>query len=262
MSPQLLSRSSQYLQVFHREDLLYREFLTLEPYANTTRDPVLFHQILKKLSCRHRGLNPRRTFCAIIFQLLFQPYYLDVIARTESCIREPKIRNQLLFHALYLSDDRVRLKILGIISQYVLRQQSTGSGSAENTMFRNSQNVLLSCVYRANIAFPVSLLYRTLEKFNDAFNFLLTSRLACVPIDHYCFSDVVVVVFVVFLTLTDPLRIQPRSQDRRNQTKSNRESEISMESRQKRTDTKLASKGHRHDKIENKNKNTQTVETN
>ena len=39
-------------------------------------------------------------------------------------------------------------------------------------------------------AFPVSLLYRNLEKFNDAFNFLLTSRLACVPIDHYCFSGV------------------------------------------------------------------------
>ena len=41
-----------------------------------------------------------------------------------------------------------------------------------------------------------------------------------------------------FLTLTDPLRIQPWSQDRRNQTKSNRESEMSMESRQKRTDKK------------------------
>ena len=65
-----------------------------------------------------------------------------------------------------------------------------------------------------------------------------------------------------FLTLTDPLRIQPWSQDRRNQTKSNRESEISMESRQKRTDKEVASKGHRRDKIENINKNTQTVETN
>ena len=43
---------------------------------------------------------------------------------------------------------------------------------------------------------------------------------------------------VVYLTLTDPLRIQPWSQDRRNQTKSNRKkrSEISRESRQKRTD--------------------------
>ena len=41
-----------------------------------------------------------------------------------------------------------------------------------------------------------------------------------------------------FLTLTDPLRIQPWSQDIRNQTKSNRESEMSMESRQKRTDKK------------------------
>ena len=66
-----------------------------------------------------------------------------------------------------------------------------------------------------------------------------------------------------FLTLLiDPLRIQPWLQDRRNQTKSNRESEISMESRQKRTDKEVASKGHRRDKIENINKNTQTVKTN
>ena len=65
-----------------------------------------------------------------------------------------------------------------------------------------------------------------------------------------------------FLTLTVPLRIQPWSQDRRDQTKSNRESEISIESRQKRTDKEVASKGHRGDKIENINKNTQTVETN
>ena len=69
------------------------------------------------------------------------------------------------------------------------------------------------------------------------------------------------VVVVVFLTLTDPLRIQPWSQDRRNQTKSNRESEVSRESQQKRTDKKVASKGHRRDEIENTNKNTQTVET-
>ena len=67
-----------------------------------------------------------------------------------------------------------------------------------------------------------------------------------------------VVVVVVFLTLTDPLRIQPWSQDRRNQTKSNRESEVSRESRQKRANKKVASKGHRRDKIENtKKKNRQ-----
>ena len=54
-----------------------------------------------------------------------------------------------------------------------------------------------------------------------------------------------------FLTLTDPLRIQPWSQDRRNQTKSNRESERSMESRQKKDGQEVASKGHRRDKIEN-----------
>ena len=62
--------------------------------------------------------------------------------------------------------------------------------------------------------------------------------------------------FVVYLTLTDPLRIQPWSQYRRNQTKSNPKSEIiSRESRQKRTDKKVASKGHRRDRQKNKNKN-------
>ena len=63
------------------------------------------------------------------------------------------------------------------------------------------------------------------------------------------------VVVVVYLTFTDPLRIQPWSQDRRDQTKSNRKSEISRESRQKRTDKKVAGRGHRRDKIENTNKN-------
>ena len=58
-----------------------------------------------------------------------------------------------------------------------------------------------------------------------------------------------------FLTLTDPLRIQPWSQDRRSQTKSNRESEISMESRQKRTDKEVSSKGHRRDKIDTNSRN-------
>ena len=56
-----------------------------------------------------------------------------------------------------------------------------------------------------------------------------------------------VVVVVVFRTSTDPLRIQSWSQDRRNQTKSNRELEISRESRQKKTYKKVASKGHRRD---------------
>ena len=75
-------------------------------------------------------------------------------------------------------------------------------------------------------------------------------------------------VVVVYLTLNDPLRIQPWSQDRRDQTKSNRKSEMSRESRQKRTDKKVASKRHRRDKqkikikMENTNKITQTVETN
>ena len=58
---------------------------------------------------------------------------------------------------------------------------------------------------------------------------------------HICVTTAVCMLLLlfVFLTLTDPLRIQPWSQDRRNQTKSNRESEISRESRQKRTDKKV-----------------------
>ena len=81
----------------------------------------------------------------------------------------------------------------------------------------------------------------------------------CMFVFMYVSMYLCVVVVVVFLTLTDPLRIQPWSQDRRNQTKSNRESQISMESRPKRTDKKVANKGHRRDKIENINKNAQTV---
>ena len=61
--------------------------------------------------------------------------------------------------------------------------------------------------------------------------------------------------FVVYLILTDPLRIQPWSQNRRNQIKSNRKSEISREeSRQNRMDNKVASKGHRRDKQKIKTK--------
>ena len=54
---------------------------------------------------------------------------------------------------------------------------------------------------------------------------------------------------VVYLTLTDPLRIQLWSQDRWNQTKSNRDHDwkknTKHESRQKKTDKKVVSKGHR-----------------
>ena len=75
-----------------------------------SKSSTLLPDYKKKLSCRHRGLNPQRTFYAIIFQLLCQPYYRIVIANTKSCIRNKEIRNQLLFHVLYLSDDRIRLK--------------------------------------------------------------------------------------------------------------------------------------------------------
>ena len=82
-------------------------------------------------------------------------------------------------------------------------------------------------------------------------------------------SSITLLLFVVvYLTFNDPLRIQPWSQDRRDQTISNRNSEISRESRQKRTDKKVASKRHRRDKqkikikMENTNKILQTVEIN
>ena len=38
--------------------------------------------------------------------------------------------------------------------------------------------------------FPVSLPYRTLEKFNGTSKFLLIFQFACVPINHYCSIDV------------------------------------------------------------------------
>ena len=42
----------------------------------------------------------------------------------------------------------------------------------------------------ARFVFPVYLLYRTQEKFNDTSNFLMTFGFACVPINHYYFSGV------------------------------------------------------------------------
>ena len=95
-------------------------------------------------------------------------------------------------------------------------------------MFRNSPNIISNCVYQSSISikwlqeilqqldgdygectmknsladwvgyragmqcFPVYLLYRIHEKFNDAFNFLLTSCLVCVQIIE---PDTVVMIF-------------------------------------------------------------------
>ena len=92
--------------------------------------------------------------------------------------------------------------------------------------------------------------------YEQPFLYVLSICICLIVFPIYLLFCVLLLLFVVFLTLTNPLRIQPWSQDRRNQTKSNRESEISMESRQKRTDKKVASKGHRRDKIGNMNKST------
>ena len=81
----------------------------------------------------------------------------------------------------------------------------------------------------------ISLLYTRLQIIPDTVCYLsdLSHSLLILP----CGEGVV----VVYLILTDLLRIQPWSQDRRNQTKSNRKSEIIRESRQKRTDKTVAS---------------------
>ena len=96
----------------------------------------------------------------------------------------------------------------------------------------------------------VALVFRYIKKEKPAY--LSDLIKLCIP---------VVVVIVVYLTLTDPLRTQPWPQDRRNRTKSNKikpetRSEKSGESRQKTTDKKVASKkGHRrHGRTQKKQK--------
>ena len=131
-------------------------FLTLKPYANITQNPVLFYQIIEIPLMSPAGIEPATdVLCHNISVAL--PTLLStmvvVIIKTESCIRKPKIRNQLLFHAFYLSDDRVRLKFCESTSDRDLLfipikeytptvnmpyyasycQQSTESSSAEKT---------------------------------------------------------------------------------------------------------------------------------
>ena len=168
ISPQLLSRSLQYLQVLPREDLLYKEFSTLKPYENITRGPVFFYQIKKAFMSPSEIEPATDVLCHNISVALPTLFYLVVIAKTKSCIREPKLRNQLLFHASYLSDDRVRLKFANqeaIVTNSVyqsksIRQQSICPTPTVNRVefswnykkFRNSQNIILRCVNRTNIS--------------------------------------------------------------------------------------------------------------
>ena len=109
----------------------------------------IFLPDIKKRSCRHRGLNPRRTFCAIIFQLLFQTCHLEVIFKTDSYIR-----NQLLFHAFYLSDDRVRLKFCEPTVNGLYQSNLVHSFQVQRKIknVQKSSNLILSCVYRSNIS--------------------------------------------------------------------------------------------------------------
>ena len=99
------------------------------------------------------------------------------------------------------------------------------------------------------------LLYNYINRHAGTSN--ITSTKGTISLDKVV---VVVVVVVVYLTLTDPLRIQPWSQDRRkNQTKPGIRSEKSRESRQKRTDKGVVSKGHCRDQQETENTNKSTT---
>ena len=80
-----------------RRRILIPGTLVLKLYANVIQGPVLYYQIIKTKSCLHRGLNPRRMFCAIIFQLLSQPYYLVSMVKPESCLRNKKYAIIYLF---------------------------------------------------------------------------------------------------------------------------------------------------------------------
>ena len=77
-----------------------------------TQDPVLFYRIVNKTLMSPSGIEPATdVLCdniSVALSILL-PTLVVVIAKTESCIREPKIRNQLLFHAFYLPDDKIRL---------------------------------------------------------------------------------------------------------------------------------------------------------
>ena len=64
--------------------------LVLKLYANVIQSPVLYYQIMKKkVFLSPPGIKPA-TYCATTFQLLFQPYYLVVMFKSESCIVNQK----------------------------------------------------------------------------------------------------------------------------------------------------------------------------
>ena len=127
--------------------------MVLKLYVNAIQSPVHYYQIIIFFSCRHRGLNPRRTFCAIIFQWLSQPYYLSDVVNTEYCIRNKEIRNQLLFHVSYLSDDRVQLKFCEstVKMLYANGQQSRVQPKIRRVQ-KFSKCCIELCIYRTNIS--------------------------------------------------------------------------------------------------------------
>ena len=104
--------------------------------------------------------------------------------------------------------------------------------SCERTTAIGNRKVCCSCFFRWSMVMACSSMHRR----DDTLDLVQCPKTRQ---DYTCiYHYVCCCCCCCFLTLTDPLRIQPWSQDRRNQTKSNRESEMGMESRQKRTDKK------------------------
>ena len=74
-----------------------------------TQDPVLFYRIINKTLMSPSGIERATDVLCHNISVALSILLPSSFAKTESCVSEPKIRNQLLFHAFYLPDDKVRL---------------------------------------------------------------------------------------------------------------------------------------------------------
>ena len=139
--------------------MLYRDIallgtLVLKLYVNVIQSSVYCYQIIIKTFLSPSRFKPATdVVCHDISVSLPTLSSTLLFLKTESCIREPIIRNQLLFHALYLSDDRVRLICLFFCASTVNMPSANGQQiSVGNTKSsENSQTIALSCAYRTNI---------------------------------------------------------------------------------------------------------------
>ena len=69
-----------------------------------------------------------------------------------SCTRNKEIRNQLLFHFLYLSDDRIRLKFCESTGNMLYANDQQSRVQLKIQKNDKFSNFVLSCVYRTDIS--------------------------------------------------------------------------------------------------------------